>query len=375
MSRLTLKQIAQTAGVSIATASRVLRGIPGTSAKSRAAVERALLTLGVAPRAGSALSAYTGTPAFTGAFTLPGAQARAGADTHAAGGAAGAESAMRGSGRAPGQLIAVVQHAPVGGEIDPYEELFLEVSERLFRVGFVPVRVLTGLDQPSVADKILAAGIAGALVLGGGTAGPEAVRLTERGLPVVRVSQTDHRGIPQVMLDSTSGIDTAIRHLVNLGHRRIGLAVPRNSAAAARIASFRKSLAEALHINATRDQAPVVSAEAGLPAGTEAAQQLVDENCTAVICASPSIAYGLLDVAARYRLRIPEHLSMLTVGSLPDADVLNPPASQVTFDWPAVAATSVGALQTMLDRPSYIPNYVVTPELVLRRSEKPISPR
>ena len=72
-------------------------------------------------------------------------------------------------------------------------------------------------------------------------------------------------------------------HLVHLGHKRIGLAVLRDSAAPARIAGFRRSMAGILHIPATRDQAPVVEAAGGAMAGVAAAEELLDLRCTAVI--------------------------------------------------------------------------------------------
>lgn len=327
MSRPTLKQIAQLSGLSVATVSRVLRGKPSVSESAVRAVETAVRTLGY--------------------------------------------------GRATGECsaIAVVQAVPVGSDVDPYESLFLHVSERLFEVGRAAVRVLTGPGIPPATPMLASSGIRGALVLGGSSAGPEAVRMQEEGIRVLRIAQSTYAETAQIVLDPTTSLNTALSHLVNLGHTRIGLAVPRNSAAAARISTFRKRLAELLHISATRDQAPVAMAEPGLPAGIHAAQKLLMANCTAVIATSPSLTFGFLEAARRERLSVPEHVSLLTVGDISDADVLNPPVSQVTYDWQAVAETAVGMLETMLSRPGYMPAYSMSPELVLRSSEKPIRRR
>lgn len=327
MSRPTLKQIAELSGLSVATVSRVLRKQPSVSESAVRAVESAVRTLGygVKPDSGSA--------------------------------------------------IAVVQAIPVGSDVDPYESLFLHVSERLFDVGRAAVRVLTGPDIPPATEVLTRSGIKGALVLGGGSAGPEAVRMQSAGIRVLRIAQSTYAETAQIILDPTTSLNTALSHLVNLGHTRIGLAVPRNSAAAARISTFRKRLAELLHISATRDQAPVAMAEPGLPAGIHAAQKLLAANCTAVIATSPSLSFGVLEAARRAHLSVPEHVSLLTVGDMCDADVLSPPISQVTYDWQAVAETAVGTLETMLSRPGYMPAYSMSPELVLRSSDKPIRKR
>lgn len=326
MSRPKLKTIAEVAGLSVTTVSRVLRSVPGVSHEARHKVEVAARTLGYS---------LTDQPGGTSA-------------------------------------VAVVQGIPVGSDVDPYETLFLEVSERLFDVGRATVRVLTGPDLPPATQLVTRSGIAGAIVLGGGFAGPEAARLQRAGLQVLRIAQSTYTDTAQIRLDPTASLNTALGHLVNLGHRRIGLAVPRNSAAADRIATFRKNLAELLHISATRDQAPVAVAEPGLPAGVEAAQQLLEANCTAVIATSPSLSFGVLEAARRAGLVVPDHVTLLTVGDIFDADVLNPPISQVTYNWKTVAQTAVVTLETMLSRPGYLPRYTMTPELVLRRSDKPI---
>src|SRR5699024_634725 len=136
-------------------------------------------------------------------------------------------------------------------------------------------------------------------------------------------------GIPRIYLDATGGIDTAVAHLVHLGHRRIGLAVLRDSAAPARIAGFRRSLAGILHIPATRDQAPVVQA-AGRPLARVApAEDLIDLRWTAAIACAPSLSSGLVPAAQRLRLGVPPDLSLLRLGDVPRADVFNPPLSQV----------------------------------------------
>lgn len=353
-SDISLKQIAAASGLSVSTVSRVLREQPGTSAAARRAVAVALGTLGV---------------------------------RH------GDEAARSGT------VIAVVHAAPLAGDVDPFESLYLEIVERIFTLGWVAVRIQTGPDLASAAEVLESFGVAGAVVLGGGSAGPEAQQLAAHGVPVIRVSNARHAGFAQLVLDSGEGIRTAVRHLIHLGHRRIGLVVPEDSAASTRVSAFRRAMADVLHIPATRDQAPVVVAGPGILAGSQAADELLEAQCSAAISCAPAITFGFLESTRRLRLAVPQDFSLLTVGDMPDAEVIHPPMSQVTFDWAALAEAALRELERLMraggagaagpgggaargggsgaggGRTPQLPDYRVSPELVLRASERAIGRR
>lgn len=330
-----LAAIAGAAGVSKATASRALRDRESVSPGSLAKVRRALAILGV----------------------------------------------DSGSQDAPArQMVALVRPAAPAGNVDPYARLFDLLTSRVFAQGIAAVHVeAAAYRADALAESLLGPEgsephVQGAIVLGGGAAGELAARLAERKLPQIRVSNARHSdGISRIVLDATDGIATAVQHLVHLGHRRIGLAVLRDSAAAGRIAGFRKSMAQVLHIPATRDQAPVVEAAGGTMAGVAAAEELLHLQCSAVIACAPSLSFGILEAAARARLDVPRDLSLLTVGDMPDADVIAPPLSQVSYDWEAIAVSALNEVRAMMADPAEAAaiDYSVTPDLVLRASAVP----
>ena len=330
-----LGDIAGAAGVSKATASRALRDPDSVSAGSLAKVRRALAILGVD--------------------------------------SGGADEATV-------EKIALIRPAAPAGTVDPYARLFEILTSRIFAQGIAAVHMEAASETiGALAEALLGpAGsephVQGAIVLGGGAAGELAAKLAERGLPQIRVSNARHEdGISRIVLDATNGIATAVQHLVHLGHRRIGLAVLRDSAAAVRIAGFRKSMATILHIPATRDQAPVVEAARGTMAGVAAAEELLHMQCSAVIACAPSLSYGILEAAARARLDVPGDLSLLTVGDMPDADVIAPSLSQVSYDWEAIAVSALNEVKAMMADPAEVVriDYSVTPDLVLRASAVP----
>ncbi|SDS14436.1 DNA-binding transcriptional regulator, LacI/PurR family [Brevibacterium siliguriense] len=337
-----LAEIAGTAGVSKATVSRALRDAESVSAASLAKVRQALAILGAT---GQAPSAGTGD----------------------------------GAGSGP-QLIALIKPAVSAGNVDPYSRLAEILTNRMFSLGIAVVHIEAIAERnETLLETILGSEhggpeISGAIVVGGGAAGVLAGMLAERGLPLIRISNARHDdGISRIYLDATGGIDTAVAHLVHLGHKRIGLAVLRDSAAPARIAGFRRSMAGILHIPATRDQAPVVEAAGGAMAGVAAAEELLDLRCTAVIACAPSLSFGMLEAAQRLRLDVPRDLSLLTVGDVPDADVVQPPLSQVVYDWATVAQSAIDEIRAMIsagDARVHV-DYTVDPDLVLRASAVP----
>src|SRR5699024_1071098 len=103
------------------------------------------------------------------------------------------------------------------------------------------------------------------------------------------------------------------------------------------------------------------------------AEELIDLRCTAVIACAPSLSFGLLEAAQRLRLDVPRDLSLLTVGDVPDADVVEPPLSQVVYHWTLDAQSAIDEICAMIpsgDSGTHV-NYTIDPHLVLRSSSVP----
>ena len=337
MSRLTLRQIAQAADLSQSTVSRVLRGVPGTSPAAQEAVATALRGLGVEQAPDPARAA------------------------------------------AGPQLIGVVANQLEEPDVDHYGTVALALNREIFARGHIAVSA-TAAEDLDPAPAFAARGVAGAVVLGGAEAGRSAPRLAQAGIPVVRISNAPHSGLPQFVLDASSGIETAVRHLVHMGHRRIGFAVMQNSAAESRAHVFRQAVSQTLHVPATRSEAPVEFAREGQHAGTHAAEVLLAQDITAAITTSPALTLGFFEATAQARLHVPRDLSLLSVGDLQDADVLDPPMSQVTYDWTRLAESAVAELRRVIDQRAAgtqadAAHYRVVPELVLRASIRPVTKR
>lgn len=122
--------------------------------------------------------------------------------------------------------------------------------------------------------------------------------LAERGLPFVTFGRpwgAPEGGHPWVDVDGAAGTEAATRHLLDLGHRRIGFIgwEPGSGVGDDRRAGWARTLA-------ARDlPADIVVTAGGTSAeGEAAARELVAAGATALVCVSDSVALGALQAKA-----------------------------------------------------------------------------
>ncbi|MCW2902090.1 MAG: LacI family transcriptional regulator [Streptosporangiaceae bacterium] len=143
-----------------------------------------------------------------------------------------------------------------------------------------------------------------------------------------------HRGFPAIDLDVTHAGRELARHLTEQGHRRvayIGSVVDK--------ASFRRrreGLASGLLEHGATllpndllvDRVVMEAAEAGFP---QAWQEWERAGVTAVVCADDVLAYGVLASAARLNLGVPADVAVAAYNDLPMSSLTSPPLTSVAF--------------------------------------------
>ncbi|MCA1223417.1 LacI family DNA-binding transcriptional regulator [Streptomyces sp. 8L] len=137
--------------------------------------------------------------------------------------------------------------------------------------------------------------------------------LTTASGPVVVIgSLPEGARVDSVRADSVSGAALAVRHLVALGRRRIGFVNgPADTVPGAnRATGFRTALAAA---GLTADEAPTVTTDFSVEAGTAAGHRLLDAGpgIDSVFCANDQLALGVAHAAHDRGLRIPEDLAVV----------------------------------------------------------------
>jgi LacI family transcriptional regulator len=191
-------------------------------------------------------------------------------------------------------------------------------------------------------------------------------------VPVVLLNCDASGGpFPALNIDNFGGAREMVRHLATLGHRRIGMVRggDANFDARERLRAYRAALAEAgLEGADGRWEAPGDFTEAG---GWRAARELAarDERPTAIFCANDSMAVGAMSALRAARLRVPDDVAVAGFDDIPIARYLSPPLTSVHVDVHRLGARAVEMLLEALADPGTPPVQELVPtRLVVRRS-------
>ncbi len=173
----------------------------------------------------------------------------------------------------------------------------------------------------------------GALLLCGRMLGGRAGTLDGAGLPVVAACETiPGAAFPQVEVDNHAAAETATRHLVENGHRRIAyLSGPKgNVLDVARREGYRAALEAA---GLPHDPAFEFAGDFTFRTGAEAARAILampaDRRPTALFAANDEMAIGFLKTAQTAGLLIPRDFSVVGFDAIDYADYCTPTLTTV----------------------------------------------
>ena len=266
---------------------------------------------------------------------------------------------------------------------------FSAIAEELTKQGLA----LTLLSAAETAGHVPArdVGMDGALVYSCDPHSPAVDWLLKRQLPLVYVDQTDRPGIPSVNVDDRGGARAAARHLIDLGHRRVGLLYSTLSRELEVDADPQPSaLAHATRERylGWRDELDTAGAETvsiGVPIGGRdhhyrAGQELLDrpERPTAVLCFSDVMAVDVVRAAQDLGLRVPEDLSVVGFDDSPVATQLRPALTTVRQDFAEKGRLAATLLTEALARggaTARARHHLLPTELIVRGSTAPPSGR
>jgi len=328
--RVTLTQVAQRAGVSLASASRALNG-ESASARTVELVARAARELAYVPDAR-------------------------------------AQSLKSGSTR---QLAFAV--ADVGNHV--YVEMLRAVEDTVREDGYRVLISSTGSAVPRDVELLqsLGRGFADGLVISPlRITGELLAELDRLSVPVVVIGLLpDDVAIDNVRANSPVGVGLAVDHLLASGRRRIGFVNgPLDTTPGrARGEAFRRACAAAgLSIPA---EASVVADDFTFAAGTDAAGTLLRqaEGLDAVVAANDLLAAGVYHAAAELGLEVPGRLAVVGMDDSALAAQLLPTLTSVDLGSAARGRQAAELLLARLrdpDRP--VQRRVVQPRLVVRSS-------
>lgn len=287
---VTLDQVADAAGVSKSTASRVLSGSSRVSAQTRRAVQSAAERLGYRPnRIASGLRTRRS------------------------------------------NLIGLVITNLVNASFHTITEV---LQQRLDECGYQVLLCVTDSDpvrERRYLDMLLDHRVDGLVIVGTG-ANTETVRqVSAAGIPVVNLMRSpDDAPGDSVMAGDREGAELAVRHLLDLGHRDIAFigGPPTVDSGRDRYAGFAAALAAA---GLEPDPALCERGPYTMPFGAEAVTRLMasDRPPTALYSANHEATFGTLGALVQLGIRVPEQLSLVCHEAAPWFPYWHPPITVV----------------------------------------------
>jgi DNA-binding LacI/PurR family transcriptional regulator len=190
------------------------------------------------------------------------------------------------------------------------------------------------------------------------------------GVHVVIVDSDAGDRYPVVDTDQADGARQAVRHLIELGHRRVWhVAGPAESyASERRTTAWRETLSEAGLATPPIERGDW-SAESGYQAGLRLADQ---PDCTAIFVANDQMALGVLRALHERGRAVPEQVSVVGFDDIPDAASYQPPLTTVHQDFAAVGRHCVHTLLRQIHNEPTDPGTDLVPtSLVVRKSTAP----
>ena len=324
---VTIRDVAKHAGVSPATVSRVVNGLVGYSDETRERVETAVKSL-----------------SYETDYLARGLKTR--------------QTSVI------GLLAPMVSDALASQVMQGVEE---EAQER----GYAVMLGRTGAKSAYIAGylRTLRTYRAAGVILISAVITPETRQLLGPNVPIISVAISDKSGSPSVAIDDEQAAYDATRHLLRLGHRRIGLLT--GDPASIYVAQPRKR--GYLRAMTEAGCTPVTATgsffyESGAAGVDELLQQ--DPGLTAIFAMSDEMGAAVVNELQRRGLRVPEDVSVLGFDNTSTSLHVNPPLSTMAQPLEEMGRMAVKKLLRSRDLgPKIMPH-----RLIERGSTAPPSP-
>lgn len=318
--RVSMAMVAQRAGVSGQTVSRVANGSPRVDPETRARVEQAMAELGYRPNR--------------------------------------AARALR-TGRSQTLGLVAQTLVTVGNS-----RMLQAVADAAASRGYALTVLTLGADADiaDAFDRLRDQGVDGAVVLNEATA--LARDAASAGLRLVVVDSPPDDRFTVIGTDHAAGARLATEHLLAAGHRTVHhLAGPAGSfAAAERERGWREALADA-----GAEQPELARGDWSAASGFEAVMRMPAPGVSAIFAGNDQMALGALRALAGSGRRVPDDVAVIGFDDIADAANFQPPLTTVRQDFDALGERAVSALVEWIEGARPI-DLLLEPALIRRAS-------
>ncbi|AZO49900.1 MAG: LacI family DNA-binding transcriptional regulator [Mesorhizobium sp.] len=264
---------------------------------------------------------------------------------------------------------------------DNSNPFFASVARQIEDAGFVAGYTVILCNSDGSAEKeerylsVLMAKQIDGLIFAGSS---DHARVFSRLLPDVPAVLLDREihsvNVDSVLVDHDHGGYLAGRHLVGLGHKRIGvIGGPRDSSSSpARLRGFTRALGEA---GVDLPASAVVDSDYHFAGGRLAMERLLTQapDITAVFACNDLMAMGAITALRSRGLRVPDDMSLVGFDDIPYAVTTWPPLTTIAQPVEKIGTRAVSLLLERLGEPAAPSRReVLTPVLVERESCAPL---
>lgn len=178
-----------------------------------------------------------------------------------------------------------------------------------------------------------------------------------------------------VIMDNLLGATLAVRHLLDLGHRRIAFVGGdiTHPSIAKRLEGYQQALLEA-QLPIADDLIESVESNTGSDDGVRATEKLLARGAqfTAIFAANDAMAIGAMQCLKKNRQQIPVDVSIVGFDDIEAGTHTQPSLTTIRVDKEELGAVAMRRLVEMIETKKELPGKVFTPvELVVRQSTAP----
>lgn len=202
-------------------------------------------------------------------------------------------------------------------------------------------------DEDKLFPRVSRRGLLDGILVQSGQIGDQLIdRLVNSNIPSVIAGRPLHdEGISYIDVDNVKAAHGAVEHLIGLGYQRIGTitGTPNNTVTLDRTEGYRRALAD--H-NRTIDESLIVAGDFTEAGGYAAMRQLLRAGADAVFAASDLTAIGAMRAVRDAGLRVPDDVAFVGFDDLPMATLTDVPLTTIRQP---VVEFGITAVETLID--------------------------
>lgn len=260
---------------------------------------------------------------------------------------------------------------------NPVFALFAQsLQSHLASRGMLPV-VCTAtsetVNEQDYLEHFLSSRAAGVVVVNGRYSQPEIgydpyVAVHDQGLPLVLVNGIHSPSpLPAVAVDLQAATSAAVRHLVTLGHRKIGMLIgPMRYSTSLDMVEGCRTAADRLGVEC--DESIVSETVFTFEGGQAGSARLLESGVTGIIAANDLMAAGAIAAVRAWGGNVPDDVSVIGFDGTPAMSYTAPRLTTLRQPVDRMSAAATALLVAAMDGNGVSQTQVFAPELVVGRS-------